>query len=56
MKFKTVLIKDCLGLIIAGTILVTNEGKKFKISKGTKINIKIKKILIENGHSLLKFF
>ena len=56
MKFKTVLIKDCLGLIIAGTILVNNEGKKFKISKGTKINIKIKKILIKNGYDKINGF
>ena len=49
MIFKTVQIHKCIGYILTETIFVKKNGKKIKLSKGTKIDQQIKNILINNG-------
>ena len=56
MIFKTVQIKKCIGYILAENIFVIKNGKKIKLSKGTKINQKIKSILIDNGFKQINGF
>ena len=45
MIFKTVQIQKCVGYILPENIFVIKNGKKVKLSKGTKINQQIKNIL-----------
>ena len=49
MIFKTVQIQKCVGYILPENIFVIKNGKKVKLSKGTKINQQIKNILVSNG-------
>ena len=56
MIFKTVQIKKCIGYILPESIFVIKNGKKIKLSKGTKINQKIKNILIDNGFKQISGF
>ena len=56
MIFKTVKIQKCLGYILPESIFVIKNGKKTKLSKGTKINQQIKKILIDNGFKQISGF
>ena len=46
MIFKTVQIQKCVGYILPENIFVIKNGKKVKLSKGTKINQQIKNILV----------
>ena len=56
MIFKTVQIKKCVGYILPENIFVIKNGKKIKLSKGTKINQNIKNILIDNGFKQISGF
>ncbi len=56
MIFKTVQIQKCIGYILPENIFVINNGKKIKLSKGIKINQKIKNILIANGFKKISGF
>ena len=56
MIFKTVQIQKCVGYILPENIFVIKNGKKVKLSKGTKINQQIKNILIDNGFKQISGF
>ena len=56
MIFKTVQIQKCVGYILPENIFVIKNGKKVKLSKGTKINKQIKNILIYNGFKQISGF
>ena len=56
MIFKTVQIQKCIGYILPENIFVIKNGKKVKLSKGTKINQQIKNILINNGFKKISGF
>ena len=56
MIFKTVQIQKCVGYILPENIFVIKNGKKVKLSKGTKINQQIKNILINNGFKQISGF
>ena len=56
MIFKTVQIQKCVGYILPETIFVIKNGKKVKLSKGTKINQQIKNILVDNGFKQISGF
>ena len=56
MIFKTVQIQKCVGYILPENIFVIKNGKKVKLSKGTKINQQIKNILINNGFKKISGF
>ena len=56
MIFKTVQIQKCIGYILPENIFVIKNGKKVKLSKGTKINKQIKNILIYNGFKQISGF
>ena len=56
MIFKTVQIQKCVGYILPENIFVGKNGKKVKLSKGTKINKQIKNILIYNGFKQISGF
>ena len=56
MIFKTVQIKKCVGYILPENIFVINNGKRVKLSKGTKINQQIKNILINNDFKQISGF
>ena len=56
MIFKTVQIQKCVGYILPENIFVIKNGKKVKLSKGTKINQQIKNILVSNGFKQISGF
>ena len=56
MIFKTVQIQKCVGYILTENIFLIKNGKKVKLSKGTKINQQIKNILIDNGFKKISGF
>ena len=56
MIFNTVQIDKCVGYILSENIFVIQNGKKVKLSKGTKINKQIKNILIFNGFKKINGF
>ena len=56
MIFKTVQIQKCVGYILPENVFVINNGKKVKLSKGTKINQQIKSILVSNGFKQISGF
>ena len=56
MIFKTVQIQKCVGYILPENIFVIKNGKKVKLSKGTKINKQIKNILVSNGFKQISGF
>lgn len=56
MIFKTVQIQKCVGYILPENIFVIKNGKKIKLSKGTKINQQIKNILVNNGFNEINGF
>ena len=56
MIFKTVQIQKCVGYILPENIFVKKNGKKVKLSKGTKINQQIKNILVDNGFKQISGF
>ena len=56
MIFKTVQIQKCTGYILPQNIFVIKNGKRVKLSKGTKINQQIKNILIDNGFKKISGF
>ncbi len=56
MIFKTVQIQKCVGYILPENIFVIKNGKKVKLSKGTKINQQIKNILVSNGFKRISGF
>ncbi len=56
MIFKTVQIQKSVGYILPENIFVIKNGKKVKLSKGTKINQQIKNILIDNGFKHISGF
>ena len=56
MIFKTVQIKKCVGYILPENIFVIKNGRKIKLSKGTKINQQIKNILVDNGFKKISGF
>ena len=56
MIFKTVQIQKCVGYILPENIFVIKNGRKIKLSKGTKINQQIKNILISNGFKQISGF
>ena len=56
MIFKTVQIQKCVGYILPENIFVIKNGRKIKLSKGTKINQQIKNILVSNGFKQISGF
>ena len=56
MIFKTVQIQKSIGYILPENIFVVKNGKKVKLSKGTRINQQIKNILINNGFKQISGF
>ena len=56
MIFKTVQIQKCVGYILPENIFVIKNGRKIKLSKGTKINQQIKNILVDNGFKQISGF
>ena len=56
MIFKTVQIQKCVGYILPENIFVIKNGRKIKLSKGTKINQQIKNILVDNGFKKISGF
>ncbi len=56
MIFKTVQIQKSVGYILPANIFIIKNGKKIKLSKGTKINQQIKNILIDNGFKKINGF
>ena len=56
MKFKFIKTINSLGCIIPTTIKVKSNGETLNLKKGTKVNKKIIKILLENSYQSLKLF